>query len=147
RSDPIYAGTSDGKLWRLRKQGTTWRPSALSGRAGGPPDDRYVTDLAGARADPAQLFAAFDVEDGAPLWRCAMEASASGEGECEWQPAAGAAPGALPPGPVFTVETDPQQTSVLYAGTERGVYRSTDMGRTWEDFNQGLPRTSVFDLG
>ena len=36
--------------------------------------------------------------------------------------------------------------SVLYAGTDIGVYASTDSGATWNPFGTGLPRSSVFDM-
>jgi len=34
----------------------------------------------------------------------------------------------------------------LYAGTTRGVFFSTNSGRHWAPFGQGLPRTIVFGL-
>jgi len=36
--------------------------------------------------------------------------------------------------------------SVLYAGTDIGVYNSTDGGASWNPFGTGLPRVSVFDM-
>lgn len=36
--------------------------------------------------------------------------------------------------------------SVLYAGTDIGVYRSTDAGANWTTFGLGLPRSAVFDM-
>jgi hypothetical protein len=35
---------------------------------------------------------------------------------------------------------------MLYAGTDIGVYRSTDGGATWSSFSDGLPRVAVFDM-
>jgi hypothetical protein len=36
---------------------------------------------------------------------------------------------------------DPASASVLYAGTDHGVYRSRDSGKTWSEFNAGMPAT------
>jgi hypothetical protein len=36
--------------------------------------------------------------------------------------------------------------SVLYAGSDVGVYRSTDSGASWSPFGTGLPRVAVFDM-
>ena len=36
--------------------------------------------------------------------------------------------------------------SILYAGTDIGVYHSRDAGVTWLPFGQGLPRVSVLDM-
>jgi hypothetical protein len=40
----------------------------------------------------------------------------------------------------------PLGTSVLYAGTDIGVYHSRDGGATWLPFGDGLPRVAVFDM-
>jgi hypothetical protein len=57
----------------------------------------------------------------------------------------------LPDVPVngFAVDSnDPTHpgVSVLYAGTDIGVYQSSDGGATWAPFGQGLPRVAVFDM-
>jgi photosystem II stability/assembly factor-like uncharacterized protein len=57
----------------------------------------------------------------------------------------------LPDDPVngFAVDVnDPAHpgVSVLYAGLDIGVYRSTDSGASWSPFGTGLPRVAVFDM-
>src|SRR5262249_30625216 len=37
-------------------------------------------------------------------------------------------------------------TPVLYVGTSRGVFRSTDLGGQWSRFGAGMPRTEVDGL-
>jgi hypothetical protein len=41
---------------------------------------------------------------------------------------------------------DPNNSSHLFAGTDVGVYESTDGGSTWNPFGTGLPNAAVFDL-
>jgi len=41
---------------------------------------------------------------------------------------------------------DPANSSHLYAGTDRGVYNSTDGGASWALYGMGLPDVAVFDL-
>lgn len=63
----------------------------------------------------------------------------------------GSGGGALPDVPVnaFVVDAnDPAfpGTRVLYAGTDIGVYHSTNGGATWVPTGTGLPRIAVFDM-
>ncbi|HEX7997945.1 MAG TPA: FG-GAP-like repeat-containing protein [Pyrinomonadaceae bacterium] len=52
----------------------------------------------------------------------------------------------IPDVPVNTIVVDPQNSNHLYAGTDIGVYRSTDAGASWQPFSEGLPRVAVFDM-
>ena len=52
----------------------------------------------------------------------------------------------LPDVPVNAFAVDPLNSSYLYAGTDIGVFLSTDGGNTWNPFGTGLPRVAVFDL-
>ncbi len=52
----------------------------------------------------------------------------------------------LPDVPVNAFVVDPANSSNLYAGTDIGVYNSTDGGATWNVFGSGLPIVAVFDM-
>ena len=41
---------------------------------------------------------------------------------------------------------DPANSTHLYAGTDRGVFLSTDGGATWNQYGTALPNVAVFDL-
>jgi photosystem II stability/assembly factor-like uncharacterized protein len=54
--------------------------------------------------------------------------------------------GALPTTNVLAVAIDPSSSSTLYAGTDAGVFKSTDGGQNWSGANSGLvgaPRVTV----
>lgn len=48
--------------------------------------------------------------------------------------------------PVRVVREDPQVEGVLYAGTEYGMFISTDDGKSWTSFQQNLPITPITDI-
>ena len=52
----------------------------------------------------------------------------------------------LPHFPVHVLRVDPGNTQILYAGTDVGLYRSTDRGAHWAKFGTGLPAVSVWDI-
>ena len=51
----------------------------------------------------------------------------------------------IPQVPVSSIAIDPQDSNSLYAGTDIGVYHSSDGGANWVPLGTGLPRVAVFD--
>jgi hypothetical protein len=54
--------------------------------------------------------------------------------------------GNIPIGPINVIREDPKNPSLLYVGTDIGVYASVDGGATWQSLANGLPSTYVHDL-
>jgi hypothetical protein len=52
----------------------------------------------------------------------------------------------IPDVPVNAFAVDPLNSSNLYAGTDIGVYVSTNGGTTWSPYGTGLPRVAIFDM-
>ena len=52
----------------------------------------------------------------------------------------------IPAGPVNVIREDPRNASVLYVGTDFGVYVSTNGGLKWEVLGDNLPSVQVSDL-
>ena len=44
---------------------------------------------------------------------------------------------------VYVLAIDPNATATLYAGTSRGVYKSTDSGANWQAMNNGLSDVAI----
>lgn len=133
----LWAGTDDGKLWRTDDEGGHWTDltAALPAAARG----HWVSRIEASHVDPGVAYVAIDAHrDGvyAPLlYRTA-------DGGRSWTNIAANLP---PAGPVKVVREDPRSASVLYAGTEFGLWLSLDRGRSWARFGK-LPTVAVDDI-
>ncbi|MBL0216541.1 MAG: hypothetical protein IPQ07_21990 [Myxococcales bacterium] len=64
-----------------------------------------------------------------------------------WQSIVGADPAhQLPNVPIYVVKYDPVTPTTIYAGTDLGVYLTTDDGVTWNRMGEGLPMVPVRDI-
>jgi photosystem II stability/assembly factor-like uncharacterized protein len=52
----------------------------------------------------------------------------------------------LPNVPIYVVKYDPIEANTIYAGTDVGVYITTDGGATWNRMGEGFPMVPVRDL-
>jgi hypothetical protein len=52
----------------------------------------------------------------------------------------------IPDVPVDSFANNPDDTSMLFASSDIGVYRSTDGGISWAPFGKGLSTVAVFDM-
>ena len=57
-----------------------------------------------------------------------------------------AAGSGIPSIPINALAIDPANSNSIFAGTDIGVYNSTDGGANWTPFGTGLPRSAVFEL-
>jgi photosystem II stability/assembly factor-like uncharacterized protein len=113
----VYAATQNEGLFKSTDYGETWS-SIGSGVS-------VITYLTPDPTRSGRLFAAtatafFLSEDGGASWTNVLNV------------------------PAWTVTIDPQNPSTVYAGTRtRGIFRSSDGGRTWQEINAGLTDLSM----
>jgi hypothetical protein len=131
----VYVATDDGRLYMTPNDGTNWFE-----RDGNLPAVSYnrVADIA---VDPSDSQHVFIVTNG------------TGASNHIWLTTGGGAAwgnitGNLPVNYwVNTIAVDWRHAMpVLFVGTARGVFRSTDLGVTWSLAAAGMPNTTVTDL-
>lgn len=132
-SKTVYAATADGHVWTTTNGGQTWKANdtGLVGMNAG-----RVIDL---RIDPANAKRVFAVSSGGAgsnIWFLDPATA-------KWKSICGNMPTNLRMGCICA---DWKTKTVLYCGTERGVYQSKDLGAQWTLFGQYLPKTLVTDL-
>jgi hypothetical protein len=135
-SDVIWVGHNGGGIFRTT-DGTATAPAWLS-RANGTPG-RTVHSIA---IDPANIntvyvsFAGFSANN---LWKTL-------DGGATWASASGSGATALPSAPIYSVVVHPTIANWVYAGSEVGLFASTDGGATWSLPHDGPANVSVDEL-
>jgi len=121
----------------ITTNGTSWTTIAASAF---PNNGSFMNGVAFDTADPQILYAssvAFSATN-SHLWK-------SINGGAAWT--AVDVSNGFPFGvPVHMVKVDPLDHNTVYAGTDLGLYRSTDGGASWARFGSGLPLVSVRDI-
>ena len=130
----IWAGTDDGQVWVTDTSGVSWQNVANK-----LPKDRWVSrveasshtlnrayvTLNGYRDDDIRAYV-YRTDD---LGKHFKDISKG-----------------LPAEAVNVIREDPLMENILYVGTDRGVYVSTDRGDSWNALQGGLPNVPVHDL-
>jgi len=133
----LWAGTDDGKLWVTENEGKPWID--LTSSLPAPAKGEWISRVEAGQKDAAVAYLVVDAHRSgnfAPLvWRT------SDRGKT-WTSIASDLP---VDHPVKVVREDPVTASVLYAGTEFGLFLSLDTGKHWTPFGQ-LPTVAVDDI-
>jgi len=130
----MWAGTDDGQVWVTDSSGVRWQD--VSDKL---PKDRWVSrvEASGFKRDRAYvtLNGYRDDDIGAYVYRT------DDLGKTFRDISKG-----LPAEAVNVIREDPMNENILYVGTDRGVYVSTDGGGSWSALQGGLPNVPVHDL-
>lgn len=132
----IWYGTDNGHLEITRNGGTSWNDVIRNVR--GLPLPARVASVSPSAVSAGTAYAAFDRHQ----WNdYAAYVYVTRDYGSTWQRISGGLQSY-----VHVVREDPRNTTVLYAGTERGVFVSFDSGAHWNDLRLGLPHVPVYDL-
>ncbi len=133
----IYVGTDDGLIQVTGDGGATWRTIE---KIKGVPEMTYVSELTASRHDASTVFAAFDNHKNGDFLPYVLKSADRGR---SWTSIAGDLPER---GTVYCVEQDHVDPNLLFAGTEFGLFVTTDGGEHWVRLRGGFPVIAVKDL-
>jgi photosystem II stability/assembly factor-like uncharacterized protein len=139
-SDPAicYATTSKGQVWRNKAGGDPDDWTMSHGLSLGPPR-ASISALVIGWNNPDVLYIAGGCE-GAHIYR-------SLNGGVDWANADGVDAARMRDhAPVNALVQDDLFANTVYAATDRGVFRTSDRGDSWERYDENLPRVPVKDL-
>jgi len=139
------AGTRNGRVFATTTGANTLVDITAPGMPPPNPNDpNQRRAVARARIDPRNAnvayvaFGGYTVPAGQHVWKTTSLAGGAGT----WV----ASGNGIPDVPVNALVIDPGNTEILYAGTDIGVFASTDGGASWLPYTTGLPKVPVFDL-
>ncbi|MGH9394341.1 MAG: WD40/YVTN/BNR-like repeat-containing protein, partial [Terriglobales bacterium] len=134
----LWAGTNDGKLWYTKDGGTHWVD--VTKNIPGLPPDGTVVQISPSHFDPGTAYVAYDlhlIDNRAPYL---FKTSDFGQ---TWTAIAGGLPHGNQLDYTRSIAENPNRRGMLFAGTGHGFFYSLNDGQSWNQFQQGLPRSPV----
>lgn len=129
----LVTGANDGKVSVSTNDGGTW-----TDRTGTLPN-RYVTDVVVDKVQPNRIFVTLSGYNRDLTNPHVFMSTNFGE---TWTDISGN----LPDVPVNSLIIDQQRDSVLFIGTDVGVFFTKNLGANWYVAGTGLPNSPVFDI-
>ena len=133
----LFVGTDDGLLHISEDMGKSWKKTD---RFPGVPEYTYVSEILPSRFDENIVYLAFDNRKHNDLKPYILKSTDKG---ASWKMISSNLP---ENGSVHALNQDHMKESLLFAGTEFGIYFSPDEGGQWIPLKSGIPAISVRDI-
>jgi photosystem II stability/assembly factor-like uncharacterized protein len=135
----LWVGTDDGNVQMSRNGGKSW--TNVIGTMQGVPKSGYVSRIEPSYKEEATAYITFDNHRSADYGTYILMTKNFGDSFTKIT-------NGIPPeaGTVHVIREDPFNSSLLFAGTEFGIFVSFDRGANWHRMKNGLPTVPVFDI-
>ncbi len=130
----IYAGTDDGNLQVTRDEGENWKLVT-----NGLPEGLCVSSIEASHFDAGTVFMTMTGRRHDIFDTYIFKSTDYGD---TWKRISAN----IPMASANVIKQDPKNKDLLYAGTDKGVYVSTNGGEHWDVLGSGLPTVYVHDL-
>lgn len=136
--DVLWVGTDDGNIQVSRDGGDTW--TEVGQNIEGVNDTTYVSRVIASDAGDGVAYATLDAHRDGDLAPYVYKTTDFGE---TWSEQTDGLPEM---GSVNVIVEHPDNSDVLFLGTEHGLFVSTTAGEEWTEFEANLPTTLYDDL-
>jgi len=133
----LWAATDDGRVHVTRDGGQSWK--SVEDRIGGLPRHTWCSHVEADKFDAATAYAVFDGHRNADWTPYVFVTRDYGD---TWKSLTTDAID----GYCLVIEQDPRQKSLLWLGTEFGLYVSFDAGNSWQRWKHGVPPCSAMAI-
>ncbi len=139
-SDLVWAGTDDGNLQVTRDGGRSW--ANVASKVPGLPKNAWVTSIEAGHFDAGTAYVTFDLHTFGDMHPYVYRTTDYGQ---SWTPLTES--GSAVHGYAHIIKEDLVSPSLLFLGTEMGLWVSIDGGQQWAQYKGGqLPNVAVRDL-
>ncbi len=136
----IWTGSDDGLVQITRNGGQNWEDVTPKGRSNGLPEEIQINSLEVHPFEPGGLYMAATAYKSDDFNPYLYKTTDYGK---HWQKITSGIPSDH-----FTrvIRADSEQRGLLFAGTEFGIYMSSDDGGSWQPLQLNLPQVPITDL-
>ena len=130
----IYTGSDDGLVQVTKDAGGSWRKISESF-----PKDLWVSRVVASHHKKERVYVTLNGYRWDDFSTYVYMSDDYGQ---TWQDISAN----IPSSPVNVIREDPENSKILYLGTDNGAYVSFNNGDDWEVFSKGLPNVAVHDI-